>query len=241
MIGDQANMLARIKAVLPPWFADANSLLDAVLSAFASAWAFVYSFIDYAKAQTRIMTASGIWLDAVAQDFFGTALLRATNQLDSALRNRILINLFRERATRRGLIGVLTQLTGNVPTVIEPLCPADTGVYGGPGLCYGGAGYYGSQSIPYQAFLIVYRPFGVGIPGVPGYANPNWGYGSTGQYASLSSITGAATDTDIYAAIESVRPAATIIWTRIVNLTSPQQISINSSPLSMDSAPLLIS
>ena len=241
MTGDQGNMLARIKALVPPWFANSTPLLDAVITAFASAWAFVYGFIAYAKTQTRILTASGIWLDAVAQDFFGTALLRGTNQPDTGLRARILINLFRERATRRGLVSVLTQLTGNVPTVLEPTSPADTGVYGGPGLAYGGVGSYGSMSIPFQAFVIAYRPFGVGIPGVPGYSTPNWGYGLGGEYASIADISGSATDADIYAAIESVRPAATIIWTRITNLTAPQQMNFNSNPLAIDQAPLLIS
>ncbi len=35
--------------------------------------------------------------------------------------------------------------------------------------------------------------------------------------ASLSQIQGAVTDADIYAAIDSVKPVGTVVWTRISN------------------------
>lgn len=82
---------------------------------------------------------------------------------------------------------------------------------------YGAAGAYGSLLMPYQCFVIAYRPLGTGIPNVAGYGISTGGYGQASQaeWASLSMIQQAVTDADIYAAIDSVRPAATIVWTNI--------------------------
>lgn len=82
---------------------------------------------------------------------------------------------------------------------------------------YGVAGAYGSMQMPYQAFVIAYRPLGSGIPSVAGYGVSTGGYSQASQaeWASLSMIQQAVTDADIYAAIDSVRPAATIVWTKI--------------------------
>jgi hypothetical protein len=85
----------------------------------------------YAKAQLRIATASDGFLDVISADFFGTTLPRKTNESDAAFRNRIIINLFRERATRKAVTQVLTTLTGRAPLIVEPSRPADTGAYGG--------------------------------------------------------------------------------------------------------------
>lgn len=223
--GDQADVLARLKSTLPKWFGDSNPILDGLLQGLAWAGAFVYSLYAYAKLQTRIKTATDGWLDLIAADFFGTTLLRQTNQSDASFRARIIINLFRERATRAGIIKVLEDLTGRTPTVFEPMRPADTGCYGGPTLGYGMAGGYGSMLLPFQCFVDAYRPTSTGIPDVSGYGLANYGatYGGPGgygvasqiEYASLDMIQGAVTDADIYSAIDAVKPAATIIWTRI--------------------------
>ena len=82
---------------------------------------------------------------------------------------------------------------------------------------YGLAGGYGSFAMPYQAFVNVRRPVNSGIPYVSGYGASAAGYGvaSRGEYASLDDIVGNVTDADIYAAIDSVRPVATILWVNI--------------------------
>jgi hypothetical protein len=155
----------------------------------------------------------------IAADFFGAALLRQSNQSDASFRNRIIINLFRERATRNGLVKVLTDLTGRAPAIFEPQRPLDTGSYGGPLIGYGVAGGYGSMLLPFQAFVTAYRPTGTGIPNVAGYGISTGGYsqGSQAELASMSMIQGAVTDADIYAAIDSVKPVGTTLWTRISN------------------------
>jgi hypothetical protein len=219
MTGDQADVLRRIKAVLPRWFSDSNPIIDALNQGYAYVSSFIYSLYVYAVLQTRIKTATDGWLDMIASDYFGNALLRALNQSDASFRARIIVNLFRERATRNGVSKVLVDLTGRAPIIIESLRPADTGAYSAPNSGYGVAGNYGSILIPFQAFVIAYRPSSSGIPNVAGYGYSSAGYGTPSQaeYASISQIQGAVTDADIYSAIDSVKPVGTILWTRIVS------------------------
>jgi hypothetical protein len=217
--GDQTDIFGRIKTLIPRWFSDSTPVLDALLRGFAYAKSFVYGLIVYAALQTRIKTATDGWLDMIAADFFGSSLLRKSGQSDASFRNRIIINLFRERATRNGLVKVLTDLTGRAPVVFEPQRPLDTGSYGGPLIGYGVAGGYGSMLLPFQAFVTAYRPTSTGIPNVAGYGVSTGGYSraSQAEIASLNMIQGAVTDDDIYAAIDSVKPVGTTIWTRIAN------------------------
>lgn len=216
--GDQSDILARLKSVLPArWFGDVAPIRDALLTGWANAHAFLYSLYSYAKNQTRILTASDGWLDLIAGDFFGAVITRTSGQSDASLRGRILANLFREKATRRAIAQVLQDLTGRTPTIIEPQRPADTGAYSAPNSGYAVAGAYGSVLLPYQAFVVAYRPAGSGIPNVAGYgiSTAGYGVGSQAEYADLSMVQGAVQDADIYAAIDSVKPAATTLWTRI--------------------------
>lgn len=216
--GDQSDFLSRIKSTLPRWFADTTPILDALILGLSQAWANIYTLFLYAKLQTRIKTASDGWLDVIAGDFFGTRIARKSNQTDASFRAAIIANLFRERATRAGLIRVLTDLTGRAPIVIEPQQPADCGAYGIPTSGYGVAGYYGSVLLPSQCFVIAYRPLSAGIPNIAGYGTPPAAYGVAsqgGEYAGLSMIQGQVLDADIYAAISSVKPVGTAIWTTI--------------------------
>lgn len=215
--GSQADIYNRLIRSLPPWFGDSPPILGALLQGIAYGLSFIYSIYVYAKAQSRIKTATDAWLDMIAADFFGSAIRRKANQSDASFLATIIANLFRERATRHSIIQVLTELTGNVPTVFEPMRPADTGSYGGPAIGYSAAGGYGSMLLPYQAFVTAYRPTGSGIPNVAGYGGSTGGYGmaSEAEYASLTMVTGQIQDADIYAAVDSVRPAATIVWVAI--------------------------
>lgn len=129
--GDQQNMFDRLAGLLPAgWFGDNNPVRDALLWGYAQALAWAYTLYLYAKAQTRIKTATDGWLDLIALDFFGNNLLRNSNQADSSFRNRILINIFRERTTRHAIEQVLFDLTGRMPKIVEPARPADVGAYG---------------------------------------------------------------------------------------------------------------
>jgi len=216
MQGDQSDFFTRIKSLLPNgWFGDNSSVLDALLWGMSQALAWCFSLYLYAKAQTRLLTATDGWLDLIAYDFFGNSLQRG-NLTDSSLRNKIQINIFRERGTRHAVSKVLYDLTGRYPTITEPQLPADVGYYGGLS-GYGVAGGYGSLVMPYQAFVTVYRSPSVGLPFIAGYGTSTGGYSqaSRADYASASQI--GLTDADLIAAVEAVRPAGTTIWMQIKN------------------------
>jgi len=217
--GDVNDQLNRLKSTLPPWFGDTNPILTALLKAAATALAFVYGLVVYARLQTRIMTATGGWLDLIAQDFFGPEVSRAPGESDTSFRNEVVVNLFRERGTRRAIATVLTDLTGIEPEIFEPNRLQDTGAYNSPTIGYSVAGGYGSLLLPYQAFVTAYRPATSGIPNVAGYGISTGGYStpSEAEYTSVSMVQSEVTDADIYAAVDGVKPAGTIAWVRIGN------------------------
>ena len=235
--GDQNDFVARLGMTLPlHWFPDTAPVLSALLNGIASGAAFVYGLIQYARLQTRIKTATDGWLDLISADFFATHFPRRAGEMDNAFRARILLELFRPRATRGAVIRVLQDLTGRTPVVFEPARPADTGAYGtlqsGLSGClstcgYGLAGGYGSLLLPYQAFVTAFTPLSSGIPYVTGYGQPSIGGGVGGygagamEYGDLAMIVGALTAADIYAAVDSVKPVATILWTRIAAGAAP--------------------
>ncbi|HHL2824789.1 TPA: hypothetical protein ACQ431_003020 [Citrobacter murliniae] len=215
--GDQDDFVSRIKSIMPmKWFDDTNPVLEAVINGYASALAWVHQLYAYAVLQTRILTATGGWLDIAAYDFFGERVKRAAGQSDEDFLNIIRINLFRERGTRQAIIDVLEDLTGNKPLIIEPARPQDCGCYGGPAIGYGVAGAYGSMVMPYQCFVTAYRKTGQGIPYVGGYASTVSGYSipSRGEYASYDQLT-SVTDDQIYAAVASVKMEGTVVWVKI--------------------------
>ncbi|WP_230492836.1 hypothetical protein [Martelella alba] len=224
MTGDQSDMYARLRALLPAgWFGDDNPILDAVLYGCANSLSWAYTLYAYAVRQTRIKTATDGFLDLIAADFFGQdGLPRAANQGDASYLNKIVVNMFRERGTRKSVSSVLYDLTGRYPLIFEPERPADTGGYGaGAGYRLGGG--YGSLLMPYQAFVTAYRPVGTGIPSIAGYGISTSGYSvaNQGEYASLDMVQGGVTDTDIYDAISSVKMEGTIAWTRILSNPEP--------------------
>ena len=224
MVGDQADISGRLTAVLPSrWFADQSPILAGILSGFAWAWAGSYSLLQYVKAQTRIASATDVWLDIIARDFFGSNLVRRADQGDDPFRERIQRELFRERGTRAALISVVQDLTGRPPVIFEPARTTDTGGYrltsgGVTGLGYGLAGGWGSLNLPFQCFVTAYRPLGTGIALVSGWGGSGGGFGIGAiEYASLAMVQGQVTDDDINSAIAGVMPAASIAWTRITD------------------------
>jgi hypothetical protein len=146
--------------------------------------------LGFVKAQTRVNTATGGWLDLCAADYFGHGgLPRLQYEQDSAYRARILYNLTAPRGTLAGMRGMLTQLTGNVPVIVQPGNPVSCGglatpanpAAGGGGLAFyngntelGGAGNIGSLTMPGQVLITVERPTtGWGIyGGMNGLATP---------------------------------------------------------------------
>lgn len=240
--GDQADFTARVKAVInSDWLPDSTPILDGILSGCAYGWSYCYGMIQFVKAQSRRLTASGVFMDMIAFDFFGSWITRRTSETDAALSTRIGNELFRPKGTRFGLVKALTDLTGHAPAIFEPGNTLDTGGVGylgmtvGTGLAVGGAGVVGaggagSLAMPFQFFLTAYRPSGGGIPGVMGaYLGTGAAYGGVGslsnhgagagalEAASLSFLFGQITDAEIVEVILDVKPVATLPWIRISN------------------------
>jgi hypothetical protein len=217
VIGDQNDGASRVRSLIPAgWFEQGQSpVLDAVLQGYGWAISTAYDLLSFVKAQTRITTATGGWLDLIAFDFFGRALRRKTGQSDAAYLVRIQSALFREQGTRAGMIKALTVLTGQAPFIFEPNRPADTGGYG-VACGYGMAGGYGAINRPYEAMVIVQRPSFGGNGGVAGYGTPIAGYGvGAGEYTAQSLYEDLITDQDILDVINAVKPFGTRVWVNI--------------------------
>lgn len=218
MLGDTSDMRARLKLVLPArWFADSAPILDALLSGLATAWSSVFALLSSVRAQTRIATASGIFLDIAATDFLGDCLPRRIAEADAAYSGRIRGNLLAPRATRASLVQTVINLTGRAPLVFEPLNATDTNGYN-VNLGYNIAGGYGSTNLPYQFFVTAYRPNNTPISNAGGYRTGPGGYNSAPMvYAAAAQFSGTVSDAEIYAAIAAVLPSSSIAWTQISN------------------------
>jgi hypothetical protein len=218
-VGTQADILARIKSLLPfRWFPDSTPVLDALLSGPAWALAQIYALIQYARLQTRIATATDGFLDLISFDFFGNTLLRRQQEQDNPFRARILATLLREKATRKGMNDALVNLTGRAPIIFEPSRPADTGGWNRPDRGWSqSVGGWGSQKWRAQVFITAFRPTGAGIPNIVGWNGAGAGWSRPGQnkWSSRTQIIGAVTDADIFALIDQVKPAGVTAWVRI--------------------------
>ena len=228
MTGDAPDILSRLKAVLPSrWFADETPVLDGLLYGLAWGWAWIYSMITYTTAQTRVTTATDLWLDIIARDFFGNRIRRLVNEQDDRFRQRIKAALLREHGTRNAIVSALIALTGREPQIFEPARTTDTGGYGNlanptSGLAWGLVGGWGNLNLPFQCFITAYRPGSNGIASVSGWSQSPTaaigGYGSGAiEYATLEMLQGQVLDEDIYRTIADVMPIAAIGWTQISN------------------------
>jgi hypothetical protein len=224
MIGDRIDFRNRLIAVLPgSWFPDVAPIRDAVLDGLAGAWVTVYMMLQYVISQARISSASDIWLDLIAWDFFGWRLKRRSNESDDTLRGRIMFGLFCERATRLAVASALQSLTGNIASIFEPARTTDTGGYAsldgqGGGVGYGAAGGWGSLNLPFQCFVTAYRSADAGIGQVAGWGCAAGGYrvGSL-EYASSDMVEAQVTDAEICFAVAGVLPIGTVVWIKINN------------------------
>jgi hypothetical protein len=210
-IGSTADMLNRLKAVLPSrWFPDSTPILDGVLTGLATTTSTLYAMLGYVRLQTRIATATDSFLDLAATDYCGGRISRAAAEPDPIFRARLQRELLRTRATRLAVSSALSDVTGRIPAIFEPQQPSDTGVYGAM-IGYGVAGAWGSLSMPFQSLVVAYRPFPSGSPAWTGGPGP----GAPAPGTAL--VTLPLADAAIYAAVARVMPIAATCWTAISN------------------------
>lgn len=227
MVGDLTDIVVRLKSVLPKgWFSDQSPNLDAVLTCLGIPLVWLYSQLNYVKAQTRISSATDTWLDLAAQDYLGRRCYRKIGETDAVYRPRIIKSLLVGAATRPALISGILDLVGSMPVVFEPGNCQDTGSYGviGSGLsvqtcslAYGVVGGWGNIQLPYQIFLTVKRPMTNGEAGLAGYGTGASGYGvGPMAYLDLLEMPSYVTDKDIQAKICSLLPVNAVAWLRII-------------------------
>lgn len=227
-VGDQNDMYERAVDDLVPWFGyisnETTNIIYSFLQGMALTDSAIYDDIKYVDLQTRIRTATGINLDYIALDFFGPNLIRHAHENDTSFRARIFANIFQEKATRYGMINVLTKLTGRVPVVIEGQYPGDIGGYDET-LFYDESGGMGWIEA-YTAIIFVFRPQPTGIMDRGGYDifdnKPGFGYDFHGvtpsnSYIDLSEEILDVTDDDIINAIENTKVYGTHIYTFILD------------------------
>jgi hypothetical protein len=189
--------------------------------------------LQYALGATRIQTATNGALDLASEDYFGPplgpyAVTRQPGEADSAYSAQLLAAMLPHGATRAAIIEVVTKITGNVPRVIEPWSPADTGVWdGGPGA---GMMFWDIDSAvtpfrwtdpgltPFQGFVECTLPqaqeFG---------NNPTPAFDSTAFYWDVAgsslidpTLVGQLGEAAVYNAINQTKVEGTIVWVKFV-------------------------
>jgi hypothetical protein len=213
--GDQNDIFNRLKANLVPWFGNDSPSLDALLQGTAKTDSTVYSLIADASLQCRIKTATGDALDLISLDFFGGKMPRHPNENDASFRNRILANIVQERATRKGMITVLINLTGRTPIIVEGFHTFGIGAY--DQTLYYDTGYGFGWLQPYTAIIYAYRPQPEGFVGIGAYDAGSFGYDFhfNNAYVSINDEIIFVTDQDIIDAIEATKPFGTFMYVSI--------------------------
>jgi len=209
---DSTEMLRRLRSLVPHgWFGDVAPIRDIVLGGVADAMVWVRAQGQVVRAGTRRAGTTGWLLDVDPYGFFGTTFLRHPGESDDAWRKRYTDEIFRPRVTRPAIDKALFDLTGRHPIIVEPWNPHDTAAYG-----YSFYGYssYGSLLLPFQLFVTAFRPSSPGIPNIAGYGNGYYGALTT-AYISLSQVTSAVSDADIYATLARTAAAGVTPWMKI--------------------------
>jgi len=218
MIGDQGDVLTRLKAFLPPWYGiNVTPVLDGLMSGPAESLSFDYGLLQYAILQVNLLTATDFNLDFAARDFFGLAFQRRSGETDNSFRLRLLAEIFRPRVTRPAMVRALTDLTAQAPKIFEPGRIQDTGALGYPTFALGISGGYGSYQLPCQCFITVHRLKETGAPLFGGLNSGGAGYG-LGLFGlvGIGQLQGVITDDEIYLTVAKTVAEGVTGWTNIV-------------------------
>lgn len=214
--GSADDIVRRIKVLLPKrWWSFVAPIRDAIIGGIADLAEWSFSLITYAKLQSRVAWATGIWLDIIAKDYFGTFIRRRSSEPDDKFRARIQKELIRERVTRAGMIQAVEDLTGLPAVIFEPWNTGDTGAWDNGTFALDIAGGWGDY-LAAQSFINVTPP---GIQGITGVGGWDTGYlawdGGIGMWVDTSLIVGSVTTQDIYDTINATRPTGSIVWTQL--------------------------
>ncbi len=222
-----SSLATRLGSVLPPWFSDlANDpALTGFLEGLGSMFGSTLELLNYVFNAQRIATAQGNMLDLIAQDFFGTRIGRNQLETDTAFALRIQQEILRSRDTRSAISLAVQQLTGQVPTIIEPFNPGDAGAWNDS---YFGYAFYGSlqydpcfliqvtgiaPSVPPVAGVSGWYDTASGTPGMPGgYDQGATAYVPDEVPGTNSSLFGIS---ELYDVINQTRAAGVTAWVQL--------------------------
>jgi hypothetical protein len=208
------------------WFGnDANAvpLVSSVVGGLADGLTQAYADLQFTANQNFIQTASGMFLDLCAVDYFGfNNLPRRASEEDDAYRARMLSEMLRPRATRAAMSNALIDLTGFTPIIFEPIRDAaglDSDTY-----CDAGPGFIGAYDTPFTCFIDVRRPSGPGIPFMSACdvsycdaGNTNTAANSVGVAGDISALASNVEDSEVYKVVSLTKPAGISAYTRIWN------------------------
>jgi hypothetical protein len=203
-----SSIYARIVLQLPPWWGDKpfvdmplegtytpTTFFNNIMWGYITTASIAYTQMQYCFNQTRIgiyelrnpnsgaPLAYGNNLDLISMDYYGNLLPRRPNEGDDNYRNRIFVNLISGKATRNAMTLALFNLTGFIPTIIEPWNSGDLGVLNWdmpPTIGLNSIGGLGSNA-PYTCYITVYIFQGQGMQGYTGVSSLDvtvtWGVG----------------------------------------------------------------
>lgn len=226
MTGDADDILSRIRRGLPPWFGrdgDAPAL-DALLSGVAALLAWFYGLYQFTRAQTRVATSTGGWLDLSAGDVAGGDLPRFSGETDAAYARRIRLEPLRDRNTIPAIRKAVFDITGIEPDVYEGFDTFGNGAFGASNLALSRAGRWSSTQLAFVVLVTVYMHNNYGIPNRGGFDDGAGGLGDGNfSWADASEIIGSgATQDDVLAALERVRAAGVTIYATFATFGAPE-------------------
>lgn len=139
--GDSADIQSRVTKTIPPrWFSTGAPIANAIIGGLSDLASWLYALLYYAKAQMRLATASGPWLDIYSYDFLGLFLKRK-GLADTDFRAKIKQTILQERVTRAGMISTVEALTGSTPIIFEPWSTYDAGAWNSPNGAFEGRAF----------------------------------------------------------------------------------------------------
>lgn len=198
--------------ILAGYTSAVDAVVVAILSGPAAVLARLYALVAFVRAQMRLSSSVGGWIDLWAYDYFGYWIRRRPTEQDAPFITRIQQNLLAPLVTRAAMVEALTNLTGEAPTIFEPFNAADAACYGSPQAGYGFC-QYGSLLMRAQALIIVNQPASSAAGPIPAYGSPQGGYGAGCMYYfPASQFPGVAQIEEVRATINRTKAAGVICW-----------------------------
>lgn len=228
--GDVADIRTRLRLLLPPWFPAQGSapVIDGVLTGIATLLSSSYSLVQYARQQSRVLTATGAWLDLIAWDYFGSRFQRRATELDASFGPRIATELIRPRQTRAAIVKMMVDTTGFQPSIVEPWNGQDLGGFDLGTLAFDAAGGMGNTNQNNQIYVTAFRPISYGLNIVAGFdAGPGGFDSALLEMVDPAQLPSAVADAEILARIQQTVAAGILVNATVI---SPQPAQYWDNP-----------